>query len=272
MLVLGASSPVGQFLLNRLDGQGIWLMAVSRRPPPTAMAHVVGLQHDLDQGPANAETSVLISLGPLKHALAQAEHMPRVGRVIALSSASTCFKLDSTEPAERSLIQGLVETEQRLEALCERRGIALTLLKPTLIYGSGRDANVARLSGLMQRLRLVPYCGRGLRQPVHADDLARLIVDCIRLGRASAGVWLLGGGETLNYPAMLRRIASASGRPARLLPVPLSLVRLALAGAHRLGRLRDIHGAMLARQRVDLVVDDQPARERLGWDPRPFRP
>jgi uncharacterized protein YbjT (DUF2867 family) len=94
----------------------------------------------------------------------------------------------------------------------------------------------------------------------------------LSIGGRSRGTWLLGGGERLTYPDMLRRIAAEQGHKARLVSTPAWLLRGALGAAHVLGRLRDVNAAMLARQAEDLVVDDRPAREQLGWNPRAFSP
>ncbi len=272
VLLFGATGPVGCFLRQRLADSGSMVMAVSRRPPDEQTGHEIWLQHDLDEGPLTSDASVLVSLGPLSHALAELENSQRVGRLVALSSASTHFKRHSPDPRERALIRGLIDTENALRQRCAERNVVLTLIKPSLIYAPGLDRNVSRLAGLMKRLSVTPYAGRGLRHPVHADDLARLVVDCLRLGEASAGEWLVGGGETLTYPDMLKRIASASGRSTRLLRVPAWSLKMALILAHSFHRLSDIRAVMIDRQRQDLLVDDTPARERLGWTPRPFRP
>jgi nucleoside-diphosphate-sugar epimerase len=273
ILLLGGSGITGRFLIERMAGQGVHLLAVSRYQPARADDHVIWLQHDLETGPVNSESNVLISLGPLSHALGEVEASgPRLGRVIALSSASTAFKMNSPDVQERQLMSSISADEDRLNELCAQRNIDLTLLKPTMIYGAGRDANVSRVGALVRRLGLIPYCGRGLRHPVHADDLARLVVDCLIGGRATTGSWLLGGGEALDYPTMLSRIAAAGGRPVRLVRVPAWSIKLALLLAHASGRLRDVRPVMLERQKTDLLVDDQPAREFLDWNPRPFRP
>jgi len=233
---------------------------------------VVGLQHDLDHTPVEVEASALISLGPLQHALDQVRSSRRLGRVVALSSASTRFKTHSPDVAERSLIAGLIEIENELSALCAQRGIVLSLLKPTMIYGSSDNQNVHRIARLGSRLRWLPYSGTGMRQPVHADDLAQVVIECLKRGEMAAGSWLLGGGETLNYPDMLRRIAAASGQTPRAVRVPAFLLKPILRLAHAFGRMRDIRPVMIDRQKIDLVVDNQPAREHLGWNPRAFRP
>jgi hypothetical protein len=71
---------------------------------------------------------------------------------------------------------------------------------------------------------------------------------------------------------MLKRVAAAEGRHIRLLRLPAWLMKPAVRAAHLTGRMTDIKPAMIERQGMDLVVDDTPAREQLGWDPRPFRP
>lgn len=271
ILLLGASGPVGQHFLDRTAGQRVRVIAISRRDPATAWPHVTWLQHDLERGPGDVRAGTLVSFGPLAHALSQVEQGIGLGRVIALSSASTLFKKGSSDRAERRRMAALGQCEEALKNACRQRDIVLTLLKPTMIYG-GRDANVNRIAGLASRLPLLPVAGRGLRAPVHADDLARLAVECVILGSKSAGTWRLAGGETLTYPDMLKRVADAQGRNLRRLRLPAWLINLAIRAAHLSGRMTDISPAMIERQRMDLVVDDTLAREKLGWNPRAFWP
>lgn len=272
VLVLGASGPVGHFLLPRLVAGGAGVLAVSRKPPRAAAAGVTWIEHDLDRGPAPVEPGALVSAGPLEHAFAQARAAARLGRLVALSSAGIGYKLDSADPVERDRMQRLKATESGLIALCRERRITLTLLRPTLLYGGGGSPGDERLRRLATAFRMLPVAGGGLRQPVHADDLARVMITALERDAAAAGVFELGGGETLDYPGMLRRIGNASGRRVRVVRVPLWLMKTALGIAHALGCLSDIRPVMLARQRIDLVVDDTPAREVLDWDPRPFEP
>lgn len=272
VLVLGASGPVGHCFLERTRDQRIRAIAVSRHVPEQSWPHVTWLQHDLEREPADVRTGALVSFGPLAHALTQVEQGRGLGRVIALSSASTQFKRRSSDRAERRQMAAMLECEKALKHACRERDIVLTLLKPTMIYGDGSDGNVSRIGALVRRLPFVPVAGRGLRAPVHADDLARLTVECLIAGADSAGTWLLAGGEALTYPEMVRRIAAAEGRSVRLLRLPAWLMKHAVRVAHLTGRLGDISPAMIDRQAMDLVVDDMPAREQLGWNPRPFRP
>lgn len=270
VLVLGATSGVGEYLLRRLGKADIPAIAVSRRPPESIWPRVTWVQQDLDDDAVVSETSMIFGAGPLHHVRAQVAASPRAGRVVALTSATAIFERHSGDRAERAASRALVDEEAELEAVCRQRHIGLTLFRPTMIYGGRAPDAVDRLAGFMQRLSWVPACGRGLRQPVHADDLAEIMLAALRT--EATGIFHLGGGETLSYPDMLRRIAAARGRAIRLVRLPAMVPALAVRVAHLLGRARAIRPAGFRRQAMDLVVDDTPARERLEWQPRPFRP
>ncbi len=275
VLVLGASGAVGQGLVGELGRAGSTVLAVSRRPPEHSEPGVIWYQHDLADGPLACQASTLFSAGPLNLAVNQVEAMRGLGRVVALSSASLYFKGDASEASERdgseqAVMARLLNAERRLQALCERRSIPLTVFRPAMIYGGGTDRNVERLADLMGRLPVVPVAGRGRRHPVHAEDLAGVMVEAV--SRGVTGTLALGGGETLDYVSMLDRIARARGLSPRILRLPAWMLTATAAAARPLGLLRDIRPAMLRRQSRDLLVDDGPARRQLGWAPRTFQP
>jgi nucleoside-diphosphate-sugar epimerase len=132
--------------------------------------------------------------------------------VVAFSSSSVLSKADSADPAERARMAAMAREEAALAAACAGRGLPLLLLRPTLIYGCGLDRNVSLLADLARRFGAIPLAGQaaGLRQPVHADDLAALAVQALT---APAPVSLDSpacGGSTLSYREMARRIAAAA--------------------------------------------------------------
>jgi nucleoside-diphosphate-sugar epimerase len=272
VLVLGATGAVGRCLLARLSEVGVPIIAVSRRVPEAELPNVMWMQHDLEREPLKVETHVLLSAGPLALARRQLERLPAVRRVIALGSASVRFKQDSPDPAERAMMRELADAELRLGEWAERRAADVTLLRPTLIYGGEHDRNISIIAEAARTRKWLPIAGRGLRQPVHADDLARLMTALVARQGRGFEVFDLGGGETLPYPDFVRRIASSAGADPSIVQVPSALLTAGLRMAHLFGRMKTVTPAMIRRQRMDLTVDDIPAREHLGWNPRPFRP
>lgn len=272
ILVLGATGQVGHFLLPRLLDAGAPVIAVSRKVPDFSRPGLTWMQQDLMHETAHVQARVMLSAGPLAIALRQAERMPGLQKLVVLSSASVVFKKHSPDPDERCMIESLLDGEQRLAALADRRGVDLKILRPTLIYGVPTLSALNTISRWLERRRWVPVAGNGLRQPIHADDLAALMKSLVEAGQPGCQTFVLGGGETLAYSSLIRRVGASMGIDVRIYRIPSWAINPALRLAHGVGRFKNIGPAMISRQRMDLVVDDTPAREQLCWNPRPFRP
>ncbi len=271
-LVVGASGAVGGALLRDLGSRSAVVIAWSRRARPgTGTAWQQG-ELFIDNLP---EVESIFSAGPIDGLVSafsrSASCTPRL--VVALSSSSAEFKRGSTDESERAVAARLQGSEESLQELCGARGARCVVLRPTLIYGGDDLGHFGAVAGLARRLGFVvlPSGARALRMPIHADDLARTMLNALDHGGAR-GVFNVGGGEILPYDAMLERALRSRAAAARVLRIPDAMFRLALGGAHRVGALRGLTTTMVARMREDLVVDDSEARRMLGHAPGPFRP
>lgn len=267
VLVFGASSQIGHFLLPRLVASGEAVVALSRhrQPPCHGVEWLRGsLPHDI---PALPLLSAIISFGPLSalaHWLAHTS-LPGSPRVVATSSMSAQSKTDSPVPAEREISRSLREGEMALAAACAQRDCAWTVLRPTLIYGAGLDRSLTPLARRAMRLRLFPLpAGSGLRQPVHADDVAQAVLAALDRSQAAGCVLPLGGGERLPAAEMFARVRRSLSCTTMPLPLPAWSLRLA---QHALPRWR----GPLARLDRDLIADNSAVQELLGIQPRPFQ-
>jgi nucleoside-diphosphate-sugar epimerase len=279
VLVLGATSLVGRFLLPRLAGRAA--AALSRDPPPKSPADsppgVTWIAGDLTDPALPArlpKAATVFSLMPiwLIPPVLPVLRDKGVRRVVAFSSTSRFTKQESPEPAERATAYKLAAGEEAAMAACEAAGAAWTILRPTLIYAEGRDGNVTRLARLIARFGVLPLAGgaQGLRQPVHADDLAAGALAAAGSETARDRAYDLPGGETLAYRDMAARIFEALGKRPRMVAVPPAMWRLGLGLAAPL--LPGATAAMGARMAADLTFDPAPAARDFGWSPRPFRP
>lgn len=273
VLVLGASGAIGRFVLPRLAARGTAVLAASRRPLVASGVHWCALDLARDAPTVAPSFSAVLSTGPLDLAarwLAACPQAPQ--RVVAFSSTSAASKQASADPGERALAARLQHAESELQAWAAACGAALTILRPTLVYGAALDRNLSRLAALARRLGwiAIPRHATGLRQPVHADDLAAAAVAALALPRTSQPCYDLPGGETLPYRSMVARVLDTLTPRPRLLELPMPALRAALAAAHLAGRLPDLTTATLHRTRQDLVFDATPAARDLAWEPRPF--
>lgn len=268
LLVFGGSSQIGHFLLPRLRARGDEVIAVSRQPRPEqpGLRWLAGqLPCDV---PALPPVSAIINFGPLQpFARWLDEAAPaNAPRVIATSSMSADSKRDSAVPAERAISQQLRDGEAALAAACGRHGCAWTVLRPTIIYGAGIDKSLSPIARRAMRTRLFPLpAGRGLRQPVHADDIAQAVLAALDAPQSAGKVLALGGGERLPAGEMFARVRRSLPVATVPLPLPAWLLR---AGRHVVPRLR----GQLIRLEADLVADNRELQQLLGVAPRPFRP
>jgi nucleoside-diphosphate-sugar epimerase len=169
----------------------------------------------------------------------------------------------------------LAAGEQTVSTFCQARGIAWTILRPTLIYEEGADENVSRIADTIRKLGFFPVCGlaSGLRQPVHARDLARAAMQALTARPAYNTAYNLSGGEDLSYADMVRRIFEAMGRAPVIVALPEILWRLGFLGLNlvRPRRLkRNVHMAL--RMNIDLWFDHSAATRDFGYAPSRFRP
>lgn len=280
--VTGASSQLGIFLLPRLRSAGYRVLALSRNAPrrPAAVDNeVVWLHPDLLTAGGAADEAAgplshLVSCGPLELACEIITRQSSLQHVIAFSSSSVLSKIESPDREERGAMAAMARQEAELAEVCARRELPLLLLRPTLIYGCGRDRNVSLLAGFARRLGMIPLAGAagGLRQPVHADDLAELAVLALTAERPLTMTSAACGGSTISYREMVEKIVAAMPRRVRLLTLPPGLMAAAIWSLSRLPGWRGLSTAMVGRQNRDLVFDDSELRMALDWSPRPFAP
>jgi nucleoside-diphosphate-sugar epimerase len=274
-LAFGGSGQIGRPLLDRLVAAG-WRVDAVSRDPPRDVAGVQWRRGDLAGAEGvPAAVDAIVSCGPLDHFARWYALSPiECARVVAFGSTSIAVKHDSGDAHERDLAMRLRAAEDSLFANARACGAAATVLRPTLVYGSGRDRTLSRIAALARRAGLfaLPRGACGLRQPVHVDDLADAAFAALDSEAAHGRAYDLPGGETLQYREMVARVLAALQPPARLIEVPSPLFATMLSVARAMGRLHGFGDAALARMREDLVFDSTPAQGDFGYAPRKFAP
>lgn len=275
-VIFGATGLVGRYLAQRLADRGFTGLCLSRDtvPPPYELPPGFSWDAVPEEGRLKIPASAtLFSLAPVPALPALLARIAGGDRIIALSSSSAHFKLKSPDPDERNLAEALKRAEKEVRSLCQDRGIAWTIFRPTLIYDPGRDRNISAIAAFIRRFRVLPivWPGIGRRQPIHADDVAQAMVAALHIPGARGARFDLPGGETLTYREMVRRVFESLGRRPVLLYLPLGPARVAFHVWQTATRSR-YSAASLERMNMDLVLDPAPVRKTLGLALRPFRP
>ncbi|MGB1222496.1 MAG: NAD-dependent epimerase/dehydratase family protein, partial [Alcanivoracaceae bacterium] len=170
------------------------------------------------------------------------------------------FRADDRPAPEDPYGQSKAEAEEGLRAVAAETGMEVVIIRPPLVYGPGVRANFAALMGLVARGLPLPF-GRvdNRRSLVFLDNLVDLVLTCCDHPAAAGQVFLVSDDDDLSLARLVRELAAAMGRPARLLPVPVSVMSLV---ARLLGR-----ADLVKRLFGSLQVEVGPTRERLGWTP-----
>ncbi|MCV6636881.1 NAD-dependent epimerase/dehydratase family protein [Candidatus Albibeggiatoa sp. nov. NOAA] len=279
-VVTGASNQIGYFLLPQLAQQHS-VTAISRQMPA---AHVIQdqniqwIQQDLQTEPLTiSQPFILLHLAPiwlLPHLLQALPQQHQLQHVIVFSSTSRFTKTHSPDEREQKVVKDLTEAETAIMQQCEQRQIPWTILRPTLVYGCGLDKNVAFITQFIKRFGFFPIVGQGqgLRQPVHAEDLAQACVNILQNPVTYNKAYNLSGGETLTYRQMVMRIFQQQHQPIRIIPIPSRLFKLALKLINWLPMFKHVSPTMIDRMNQDLCFEHQNAQQDFNYQPRPFLP
>ena len=151
-------------------------------------------------------------------------------RIVALSSTSRFTKVDSKNSSETATVKKLVEGEEKLTQWAKEQEIEWVILRPTLIYGGGKDKNISTIARFIRRFGFFPMLakGQGYRQPIHANDVAMACYQALNQRSISNQAYNISGGEKLTYREMVNRIFAALGKNPRIISLPLPLLKLGL--------------------------------------------
>jgi UDP-glucose 4-epimerase len=153
-----------------------------------------------------------------------------------------------------------MEAEQGLKALAAEKGMEVVIIRPVLVYGPGVQANFLSMMRWLHKGVPLPFGAINNRRSLVAlDNLVDLIVTCTEHHAAANQTFLVSDGEDLSTTMLLRRMAAALGKSAKLLPVPAWMLE---TGASLLGRQ-----ALAQRLCGSLQVDISKTRELLDWTP-----
>lgn len=291
VLVTGATGFVGTALMEHMCRSGLPARSAGRSDPGFA-DHIAipSIDGATDWARALADVAVVVHCAARVHvmdesaadplaefrrvnvegtrALARQAAAAGVRRFIFLSSIKVNGEvtqgrpftpLDQPAPDDPYGVSKL-EAEEALRQISAETGMEIVIIRPVLVYGPGVKGNFrSMLSWLAKGMPLPLGAIHNQRSLVSLDNLVSLIVTCLEHPAAANQVFLASDGEDLSTTELLRRLARAIGRPARLLPVPPWALELAAAAVGKRDVARRLCGS--------LQVDITHTCETLGWRP-----
>jgi nucleoside-diphosphate-sugar epimerase len=298
ILVTGATGFVGRAVVQRLlaEDQSRRLAAAVRRDAPKlsdrVLQHVTGdLESSTDWSAALGDVSAVVHCAARVHVMADTAANPLeefrrvnvqgtlnlarqaaaagVRRFVFVSSIKVNGEVtqlgrpftadDAPAPVDAYGVSKM-EAEEGLRAIASQTGMEVVIIRPTLVYGPGVKANFAAMMRWLKRGVPLPLgVIHNQRSLVSLDNLVDLIVTCLTHPAAANQTFLASDGEDVSTTELLHRMGQAMGRPARLIPVPASWLKLAAAMVGKQDVAQRLCGS--------LQVDIEKTRRLLGWTP-----
>jgi UDP-4-keto-D-QuiNAc 4-reductase len=289
VLVTGSSGFVGTELCRSLGQAGYLVRAALRTDAPLphgaqekAVVGSIGPSTDWSQ--ALRETEVVVHCAAVAHILrprANIDPYMEVNalgteRLVAQAAAQSVrrfvylssIKVNGEETDARAYLPSDVAQPRDAygkskllgERAALRSSIDAVVVRSPMVYGPGVRANFLRLLRWVDAERPLPLGSIDNRRSlVSLWNLCSLLTRVVEHPDAVGRTWLVSDGEDLSTPDLIRRLAAAMQRRARLFPVPPSWLRLAGTLTGRRAEVNRLCGS--------LTVDIARTRDVLQWSP-----
>jgi nucleoside-diphosphate-sugar epimerase len=299
VVVTGARGFIGANLIESLRSDGVEVVPTTRRGNASGALRVMNPDDPASLSVAMRGARSVVHLGGLTQeygpmaprtyaefraanvdataALARAAAEAGVSSFVFMSSisavsAESSAPVSESTPANPRTLYGRskLEAEKVVEDVGAATGMRVVSLRPTMVYGPGMKGNA---------LRLFDLAWGGIPIPVGAVKNSRSVifvgnlVGAIRAALESdslRGAFFVADEPPLSTAELVHRIARALGRPDRVVPVPVSLLRLGGKVGDVIGRVltcpltsREVH-----RLVSSLAVDSSRFNSATGYKQR----
>lgn len=293
ILVTGSSGFVGKAVVERAQARGISVCSVLREGPEGSqdifyvdsissetnwagafngvdcVVHCAARVHQMKESETDALAAYreVNTLGTLN--LARQAVQAGVKRFVFISSIKVngeftqqgeSFVPDVLSPPTDAYGLSKYEAEQQLKVLAQETGLEVVVIRPPLVYGPGVKANFHSMIRWVDKgipLPLGAIINR--RSLVFIDNLVDLILVACKHPGAANQTFLVSDNFDVSTSQLLNAVASAMGRPSRLLAVPMKWLVLfsRLIGKPQIAQ----------RLCANLQVDIAHTQHSLGWAP-----
>ena len=119
------------------------------------------------------------------------------------------------------------QAEKALWEVSAKTGLQIVILRIPLVYGKGVKGNLSRLIKLVNSGIPLPFSLlNNQRSLIGIDNLVDILIRCIDHKDATGKTLMVSDDEDISTPNLLRLIGSAMGRPVRLFPIPISVLKI----------------------------------------------
>jgi len=285
VLVTGGTGFVGRHLIQRMRKEGIAIRAVVKTLDKAQSLEALGV--NLIQGDITDKASLekaVIGVDRVIHLVGIIQETPHVtfqgvhveGTRNILDAAKRAavhhFFYQSalgTRPAAKSTYH---KSKWEAEELVRSSGIPYTIMRPSLIYGSG-DGFTTRLSGMIKLSPFLPVIGSGTSkvQPIFINDVVSCILKAMTSNSFSNEIYEIGGPEQLTYEEVTLTLAKALGVRRPTVHLPLFCMKPVARILEALLPVPPLTTDQLTMIQEDNICSMQDINDAFGIEPVKFR-
>lgn len=278
LFVTGMTGKTGRCFLNVLQRQGLDGIACRALCRPTADTSAImesGLPIEIVHGD-------LDDVASLKTAMQGADTVLHIAGIqksenvvdAALAAGVTWLILVHTTgiySKYKAAGEGYRQIEQRIDERLAGTGVALTVLRPTMIYGGPDDRNISVFIRMVDRLRVFPVVSgaRFALQPVHREDLGEAYYAVLTHADITKNKsYDLSGAYPMDLIDILKIFSDELGKKTRFVSVPFWLAYAGAWGVYVLSI-----GKIDLREKVQRLVEPRAyghdaAKADFGYAPQ----
>jgi uncharacterized protein YbjT (DUF2867 family) len=285
ILVTGGTGFVGGHLILRLRQEGLSVRALARHPDRAQPLKELGVDVVLGdisdkvslEKAAEGMERVIHLVGIIQEAPGvtfRGVHVEGTRNVIEVARKAGVrhfFHQSAlgTRPGAKSEYH---RTKWEAEELVRQSGIPYTILRPSLIYGSG-DKFTLRLSEMLRRSPVMPIIGSGQSrvQPIYIDDVVSCMVKAVTGDAFLNEIYEIGGPDQLTYKEVTTVIAETMGLKRPAVHVPLFFLKPVARTLETVFANPPLTTDQLIMLQEDNVCSMRDIRDAFGIEPLAFR-
>ena len=270
------SSSVISVTIGEINGETNWQQALKNID---TVIHLAARAHILQEEVLNPEVEFIRVNTQGTANLVEQSIQAGVKHFIFISSIGAMATFSNQPLTESSPCQpdtpygrSKLQAEQALIDFARQSNMTWTILRPTLVYGSGNPGNMARLVKLINLGLPLPFgLVKNRRSFIYVGNLVEAIATCLTHPQAQNQIFIISDGQDVSTSKLIEKIAHHMNRSCNLVPVSPPLLRMAgyLSDKveHSIKKPLPLNTQTIDRLLCSLFVDSSYIRATLNWQP-----
>ncbi len=277
LYITGVTGHTGTWLLKRLIAENYQgpIKCVVRKNSDTTLIDQSDLNIEKVYGDLDDENFLLESMKNVKTIIhiSWIMHSPKVVEAAIANNVNWAILVHTTGRFSKykNASEEYIKIEEGLLNLKDK--INLTVLRPTMIYGSSADRNMIKLIDFLYRFKFFPLFGNGenLMQPVHARDLGNAYYDVLVNRSVTINEnYNLSGKTPITYKTLIQTVSTKLRKKTIIISLPLNFSIFTAKIYNKFTSKALISEEQVLRMQEDKAFPFVKAKKDFGYNPIDF--